>query len=308
MVKHFIELQNVSKTQLEEYFRLADKFYDASQGIAPRRDELQGKTICNLFFEDSTRTANSFYLAGTRIGASVLDFTGAGSSLSKGETLLDTARNIYAMGIDCFVIRHVCPGAPQMIADALNVPVVNAGDGSHEHPTQGLLDVYTIYRELGSVDKFKGLTVGVVGDILHSRVARSLCFALRTLGAKVVLVGPRTLVNDKFKVLGDEVSDSLDKVLADVDVLYFLRMQRERMRTGLIPSLKEYKFLYGMTEARMKMCSDDVKIMHPGPINRGVEIDPEVADGPNSLILKQVASGMASRMAVLYSLIGENRG
>jgi len=304
LTKHFLELQDISPDKLVSYFTLADEYYDASQG-KESRDDLSGKTVANLFFEDSTRTANSFYLAGRRIGASVLDFTGAGSSLSKGETLLDTARNIYAMGIDCFVVRHVSPGAPAMIADALDVPVINAGDGAHEHPTQGLLDVYTMYRELGAVEKFKGLTVAIVGDILHSRVARSLCFALKTLGSRVILVGPRTLVNKHFEAFGVEISYSLDKVLAEVDVLYFLRLQRERMSSGLVSSLKEYKFLYGMTQNRMALCKDDVKIMHPGPINRGVEIDPEVADGPNSLILKQVTCGMASRMAVLYSLIGE---
>jgi aspartate carbamoyltransferase catalytic subunit len=307
LVNHFLELRNITKDSLVNYFKLADDFYEASQGKT-QRNELEGKTIANLFFEDSTRTANSFYLAGRRIGASVLDFTGAGSSLSKGETLLDTARNIYAMGIDCFVVRHVCPGAPQMIAAALDVPVVNAGDGAHEHPTQGLLDVYTIYREIGDVEKFKKMTVAIVGDILHSRVCRSLCYALKTLGARVILVGPKTLLNENFRVLGGEISYSLDKVLAEVDVLYFLRLQKERMKSGFVPSLKEYKFLYGMTKERMNSCSKDVKIMHPGPINRGVEIDPEVADGPNSLILKQVASGMATRMGILYSLIGDKRG
>ncbi|MGE4157777.1 MAG: aspartate carbamoyltransferase catalytic subunit [Planctomycetota bacterium] len=304
MIPGLLELETITSKELEAIFHEADGFFEAAEGKVERKD-LAGRTIANLFFEDSTRTANSFYLAGRRLGATVLDFTGAGSSLSKGETLLDTAKNICAMGVDLFVVRHVSPGAPHMIAQALGKPVVNAGDGSHEHPTQGLLDAYTLYREVGSVKKLKELTVAIVGDILHSRVARSNIHALKALGCRVILVGPPALLPPHFAGLGCEIRHSLDEVLSEVDVLNFLRLQNERMQSGLVASLREYKYLYGMTAERLKKCRKNVFIMHPGPMNRGVEIDPEVADGPRSLIFKQVTCGMAVRMAVLTRLIGK---
>jgi aspartate carbamoyltransferase catalytic subunit len=300
---HLLELQGITKEEIEVFFLLADSYFPSIENNRTFED-LKGSTLANLFFESSTRTANSFYLAARKLGATVLDFTGAGSSLSKGETLIDTARNIMAMGVDLFVVRHVAPGAPHMIARELGVPVINAGDGAHEHPTQGLLDAYTLYREFASWKHFENLKVTIVGDLVHSRVARSDIYALKALGACVTCVGPPQLVPETFRTLGCEVSHDLDSVLPQSDVLMFLRLQKERMNNGEIASLREYKKLYGMTKARLKRCPSEILLMHPGPVNRGVELDPDVADAPQSLILKQVTSGLAIRMAVLKKLMG----
>ncbi|MCK5113449.1 MAG: aspartate carbamoyltransferase catalytic subunit, partial [Phycisphaerae bacterium] len=258
---------------------------------------LRGKVVALLFFEDSTRTRMSFELAASRMSADTLLLTSKGSSISKGETTLDTIKNIEAMGVDVFVIRHGESGAAQMVAKQVTGSVINAGDGSHEHPTQALLDIFTIRQRLG---RLAGLKVAIVGDIAHSRVARSNILGLRKLGAEVVVVGPPTLVPNKITAMGCSVSHSLDEVLGEVDAINMLRIQFERFGGGLFPSLAEYSKLFGMTSARLKRCKKDVLIMHPGPINRGVELTSEVADGPNSCILQQVTNGLAVRMAVLY--------
>jgi aspartate carbamoyltransferase catalytic subunit len=251
----------------------------------------------NLFFEDSTRTRNSFTLAANRLSADVIEFTQKSSSVNKGETLLDTAKNLEAMGIDIVVIRHSAGGAPKFLSRNINACVVNAGDGFCEHPTQGLLDTFTIRKIKGSLE---GLKIAIVGDIAHSRVARSDIYAMTKLGAEVILVGPPTLMPAKINQLPVQVSYSLDSVIGQVDVINMLRIQFERMGANPFPSIKEYSHYFGLTVERMKKAKKDILVMHPGPINRGVEIESEVADGANSVILQQVTNGLAVRMAVLF--------
>jgi len=262
---------------------------------------LRGKTVCNLFFENSTRTRTSFEIAAKRLSADVVNFNVATSSVAKGESLLDTARTIQAMGVDFIVMRHSCPGAPHLLSRRLNMSVINAGDGAHEHPTQGLLDVFTMREKKGRI---AGLKVAIVGDILHSRVARSNIWALSKLGAKVSLVGPATLVPREFKKLGCEICYDLQAGIRDADVINLLRIQLERQRKNLFPSIREYRLLYGLTRERLKWARPDALIMHPGPVNRGVEISQEVADGEHSVIAEQVTNGIAVRMAVLYLVSG----
>jgi aspartate carbamoyltransferase catalytic subunit len=253
--------------------------------------------VVNLFFEDSTRTRMSFTLAASRLSADVLEFAAKGSSVAKGETLRDTARNIEAMGVDTVVVRHSQSGAPHLLARCLDASVVNAGDGAHEHPTQALLDIFTIRQRLGRVE---GLKVAIVGDIAHSRVARSNILGLRKLGAEVVVVGPPTLAPSAIKPMGCEISHSLDEVIGEVDVINMLRIQFERFSSNLFPSVREYNMLYGLDAHRLARAKPDVLVMHPGPINRGLELTSAVADGPNSAILAQVTNGLAVRMAVLF--------
>ncbi len=300
-MKHLLGLEGMSAAGLNRIFDAAEKFVGVGVGDVPKRDELKGKVVVNLFYEPSTRTRMSFGLAARRLGADVLDFSPGGSSTSKGETFIDTAKNIEAMGIDMVVVRHSSPGAPHVLAKHLmpHVRVVNAGDGAHEHPTQALLDIFTIRKKLGRV---AGLTVGLVGDIAHSRVARSNIHALTTLGAKVIVCGPTTLVPQEVTQLGVEIADKLDDVLPRCDVLNLLRVQFERQRSGLFPSIREYRLLFGVDAERMKKAKADVLLLAPGPINRGVEISPDVADGRNSAILNQVTNGLAVRMAVLSEL------
>ena len=300
-MKHLLGLEGMSVAGLNRIFDAAETFVGVGVGDVPKRDELKGKVVVNLFYEPSTRTRMSFGLAARRLGADVLDFSPGGSSTSKGETFIDTAKNIEAMGIDMVVVRHSSPGAPHVLAKHLmpHVRVVNAGDGSHEHPTQALLDIFTIRKKLGRV---AGLTVGLVGDIAHSRVARSNIHALTTLGAKVFVCGPTTLVPPEVAQFGVEIADKLDDVLPRCDVLNLLRVQFERQRSGLFPSIREYRLLFGVDSERMKKAKVDVLLLAPGPINRGVEISPDVADGPNSAILDQVTNGLAVRMAVLSEL------
>jgi aspartate carbamoyltransferase catalytic subunit len=262
---------------------------------------LRGKTVCNLFFENSTRTRTSFEIAAKRLSADVVNFNVATSSVAKGESLLDTARTIQAMGVDFIVMRHSCPGAPHLLSRRLNMSVINAGDGAHEHPTQGLLDVFTMREKKGRI---AGLKVAIVGDILHSRVARSNIWALSKLGAKVSLVGPATLVPREFEKLGCEICYDLQAGIRDADVINLLRIQLERQRKNLFPSIREYRLLYGLTRERLKWARPDVLIMHPGPVNRGVEISQDVADGEHSVIAEQVTNGIAVRMAVLYLVSG----
>ncbi|MBX9623931.1 MAG: aspartate carbamoyltransferase catalytic subunit, partial [Gemmataceae bacterium] len=283
-MKHLLGLEGLAAADLSAILDDAGRFVGVGYGDAPKGDALRGKVVANLFYEPSTRTRLSFGLAARRLGADVVDFSPGGSSTAKGETFIDTAKNIEAMGVDAVVVRHSSPGAPHVLARHLlpHVRVVNAGDGPHEHPTQGLLDILTIRRRRGRVE---GLTVGLVGDIAHSRVARSNIHGLRTLGARVIVCGPPTLVPPDVARLGVEVAHDLDAVLPRCDVLNLLRIQFERQRTGLFPSVREYQLLFGMNGERMRRAKPDVLLLAPGPINRGVEVTPEVADGPNSAIL-----------------------
>lgn len=297
-MKHLLGLEGLSAAQLTKLLDAAERFAGVGVGDVPKGDALKGKVVVNLFYEPSTRTRMSFGLAARRLGADVLDFSPGGSSTAKGESFIDTAKNIEAMGIDAVVVRHSSPGAPHVLAKALkpHVRVVNAGDGAHEHPTQALLDILTIRTKLGRV---AGLTVGLVGDIAHSRVARSNIHGLVALGAKVIVCGPTTLVPQEVARLGVEIADKLDDVIPRCDVLNLLRVQFERQRSGLFPSIREYRLLFGVDAERMKRAKPNVLLLAPGPINRGVEIAPDVADGPNSAILDQVTNGLAVRMAVL---------
>jgi aspartate carbamoyltransferase catalytic subunit len=297
-MKHLLGLEGLSAAQLTKLLDAAERFAGVGVGDVPKGDALKGKVVVNLFYEPSTRTRMSFGLAARRLGADVLDFSPGGSSTAKGESFIDTAKNIEAMGIDAVVVRHSSPGAPHVLAKALkpHVRVVNAGDGAHEHPTQALLDILTIRKKLGRV---AGLTVGLVGDIAHSRVARSNIYGLVALGAKVIVCGPTTLVPPEVARLGVEIADKLDDVMPRCDVLNLLRVQFERQRSGLFPSIREYRLLFGVDADRMKRAKPNVLLLAPGPINRGVEISPDVADGPNSAILDQVTNGLAVRMAVL---------
>ncbi len=295
--KHLLGLRELSAAELLAILDTAKGFAEISTRSIRKVPTLRGRVVVNLFYESSTRTRLSFSLAAQRLSADVLDFQKDGSSTAKGETLVDTARNIEAMGVDVFVVRHGAPGAAAVLARHLQASVVNAGDGAHEHPTQALLDVYTIRERLGRIE---GVHVAIVGDIGHSRVARSNIWALTKLGAKVTVVGPPTLVPARFRDLGVDVCHDLDRVLPEVDVLNMLRIQRERQSHLNFPSIEEYSRLFGMTSRRLERAKPGVVVMHPGPLNRGVEISPEVADGPCSVILDQVAAGLAVRMAVLF--------
>jgi len=271
------------------------------KGVGQRRlkkvPSLRGKTLVNLFVEASTRTRTSFELAAVRLSADVVNITASGSSLSKGESLKDTAKNLEALAADLIVLRHSAAGAPRFLADRLRAGVINAGDGSHEHPTQGLLDVFTIRERLG---RLEGVKVGIVGDIRFSRVARSNVQALTKLGAEVTLVGPPTLVPREFGRLGVRITHSLDEVLGELDVVNLLRIQHERQKAGYFPGTGEYAALFGLNAVRAARLKPGALVMHPGPIHRGVELDGAVADGPQSVILDQVTNGLAVRMAVLY--------
>ena len=299
--RHLLGLEDYSGSDLKKILDTAERFAPCSQSPRVKQKLLEGKVVVNLFFESSTRTRTSFGLAAKRLGAETLDFSPSGSSTSKGETFIDTAKNIEAMGIDAVVVRHGSSGAPHLLSQHLSCPIINAGDGAHEHPTQGLLDIFTIRQKLGRVE---GLTVGLVGDIAHSRVARSNIYGLTKLGAKVIVCGPPTLMPATIRDLGVEVSHNLDEVLPRLDVINMLRIQFERQRHGLFPSIQEYARLFGMNGDRLKRAKPGLLILAPGPINRGVEITPDVADGPASAILQQVTNGLAVRMAVLFLLCG----
>jgi aspartate carbamoyltransferase catalytic subunit len=299
--RHLLGLEDLSAEEITLILDQAEAFKQAAAGGQRKFSLLTGKTCVNLFFENSTRTRNSFALAARRLGADTIDFSASTSSLSKGETFIDTAKNIEAMGIDLVVVRHRTPGAPHLLAQNLSCSVVNAGDGPHEHPTQGLLDIMTIRQRKGQL---AGLTVAMVGDIAHSRTARSNIWGLKKLGAQVIVCGPSTLVSPRWQELGVEYSYSLDDILPRVDVLNLLRIQFERQTTRPFPSVREYAHLYAMNRERLARAKPDVLILAPGPINRGVEVTPEVADGPHSAILEQVSNGVAVRMAVIWLLLG----
>ncbi len=295
--KHLIGLSDLSRQEIEFILDTAQGFEKFSTRSIKKAPTLRGKVLVNMFFEDSTRTRNSFTLAASRLSADVIEFSKKASAVSKGETLIDTARNLEAMGVDLVVIRHNAGGAPKLLSRSINACVINAGDGFHEHPTQALLDVYTIRQKCGSLE---GLKIGIVGDITHSRVARSDIYAMTKLGAEVTLIGPPTLMPGGVGNLPVKVSYNLDEVIEDLDVINMLRIQFERMGGNPFPSVREYSHYFGLTVDRMKRAKSDIIVMHPGPINRGLEIESEVADGPNSVILKQVANGLAVRMAVLF--------
>ena len=298
------DLTGLDELSAEEIIFLLDTAR-AFKGVGERSlkkvPALRGKTLVNFFVEPSTRTRTSFEVAAMRLSADVVNISATASSLQKGETLKDTALNLQALRADIIVLRHSSPGSSKFLAERLDSSIINAGDGAHEHPTQGLLDIFTIREKFG---KIEGLNIAIVGDILFSRVARSNIFGLLKLGAKVTLVGPSTLVPKRFEKLGVRVSHRIDDILAEADVVNLLRIQHERQRKEYFPGLGEYIALFGLTKARAEKLKPSCLIMHPGPINRGVEIDSEVADGKQSVILEQVTNGIAVRMAVLYACAG----
>lgn len=295
--KHLLSVEELSKEEIEHILTTAESFKEVSARDVKKVPALRGKTVANLFFESSTRTRTSFELAAKRLSADILNFSSSGSSTAKGESLRDTARNIEAMQIDTIVMRHSSSGAAEYLSSSVKAGVINAGDGIHEHPTQGLLDIFTIRERKKTLT---GLNVCLVGDILHSRVARSNIWGLKKLGAEVTVCGPPTLIPRGIESLGVHVSYDLDTVMPKMDVLNILRIQLERQSGAFFPSIREYAAEYGISNERMKKARKDVMVMHPGPINRGVELSGEVADGSQSVILDQVTNGVAVRMAVLF--------
>jgi aspartate carbamoyltransferase catalytic subunit len=295
--RHLLGLEELSADEIRFVLDTADSFKEVSTRSIKKVPALRGRVVVNAFFEDSTRTRTSFALAAQRLSADIIDFSEKTSSTSKGETLIDTARNIEAMGIDVMVVRHSAAGSAQVLARNLACHVVNAGDGAHEHPTQGLLDLYTIRERFGRVE---GLKVAIVGDIANSRVARSNLWGLTKLGAEVILVGPTTLLPRAFEQMGARVVHDFDSVIGEVDVVNMLRVQFERIKSSQFPSVREFTAMYGLTWDRFQKCKPGVFVMHPGPMNRGIEISSDIADGPQSGILQQVTNGLAVRMAVLY--------
>ena len=297
--RHLLGLEGMTKEEIKLILDTAVSFREILDRPIKKVPPLQGKTVVNLFFESSTRTRISFELAERRLSADVVSFSTAASSVSKGETLKDTARNIEAMKIDMVVIRHAAPGSAHFLSRVVDANVINAGDGGHEHPTQGLLDMYTLREKFGSLEN---LRVCIVGDITHSRVARSNIYGLTTMGAKVSVCGPETLIPREIERLGVKVYHHLEDVIPEVDVLNVLRIQLERQKSGLFPSLREYHRFFGVTKEKISRAPKPITIMHPGPINRDVELSADLADGEHSVILRQVTNGVAVRMAVLYLL------
>ncbi|MGE0880073.1 MAG: aspartate carbamoyltransferase catalytic subunit [Acidimicrobiia bacterium] len=308
MTEHLLSIADLDRREIVELLDLTDSFVEVSERAIPKVPALRGKTVVSLFYEDSTRTRLSFETAARRLSADVMNFSVSSSSVKKGESLRDTVETIEAMGIDAIVVRHGSAGVPIQISHWVDASVVNAGDGWHEHPTQALLDCYTIRTELGLAKQqpapFEGLRIAIVGDVKHSRVARSDVLAYAALGAKVTLVAPATLLPPSLTGWPVDVSPFLDDVIADVDVVYLLRMQLERQSEALVPSLREYTSVWGLTTERAKRLHANALVMHPGPMNRGVEIAADVADLPRSVITRQVKNGVAVRMAVLYRLLG----
>lgn len=299
--KHLLDIESLSADEITTVLDTARQFKAVGERAIKKVPALRGKTVVNLFVEPSTRTRISFELAAVRLSADVINFSAEASSLKKGETLKDTARNLEALNADVIIIRHSATGAPHFLSRVLNAHVVNAGDGAHEHPTQALLDTFTIRERKG---KIAGLNVTILGDILYSRVARSNIWALLKLGARVTLCGPSTLVPRVFEQMGCRVTYNVDEAVADADVINLLRIQHERQRKTMFPSIGEYTALFGLNHARFAKTKPDALIMHPGPINRGVEIASDLADCGRSVILEQVTNGLAVRMAVLYLING----
>ncbi len=302
-MNHLLSISDLTPADIDQMMRLTDAFAEVSRRAIPKVPALRGKNVVWLFYEDSTRTRLSFEQAAKRLSADTMTFTVGSSSVKKGESLRDTVLTIEAMGVDAVVVRHASAGVPWQMARWLEdrVSVINAGDGWHEHPTQALLDCYTIREERGSLD---GLRIGIVGDVKHSRVARSDVFAFTALGAEVTLIAPPTLLPPNLDGWPVRVSHDLDSVVGDLDVVYLLRMQRERMTEHLVPSMREYAARFGLDIRRAARLRDDALVMHPGPMNRGVEISAEVADLPRTVIIDQVRNGVAVRMGVLFLLLG----
>jgi aspartate carbamoyltransferase catalytic subunit len=299
--KDLLTMRDLDRDEIVQTLDAAESMKEISTREIKKVPTLRGKTVINLFYEPSTRTRTSFEIAGKWLSADVINIAASSSSAVKGETLLDTGRNLQAMRPDVVVIRHAAAGAAQLLAEALPASIVNAGDGAHEHPTQALLDLFTIRERKG---RLEGLRVAIVGDIAHSRVARSNIHGMRRMGMRVRVAGPATLLPRFVTDLGVEATCAVDEAIADVDVIMMLRVQRERLAGTAFPSLREYSRLFGLTPERLARARPDVLIMHPGPVNRGVELSAEVADGPYSIILDQVTNGVAVRMAVLYLLAG----
>ncbi len=299
--KHLLDIESLSADEIRLILDTARAFKTVGARAIKKVPALRGKTVINLFVEPSTRTRTSFELAAIRLSADVINFSTEASSFKKGETLKDTARNLEALNADIIIIRHSAAGAPHFLSRVLQASVINAGDGAHEHPTQALLDTFTILEKKGRI---AGLKVTILGDILYSRVARSDIWALLKLGAEVTLCGPPTLVPKTFEQMGCRVTHDLDDAIRDADIINLLRIQHERQRKATFPGLGEYTSLYGLNRARLAITKPDVVLMHPGPINRGVEIDSETADGERSVILEQVTNGLAVRMAVLFLING----
>jgi aspartate carbamoyltransferase catalytic subunit len=300
-LKHLLSIADLGgRAGIEEVLRVTDTFVEVSNRAIPRVPALRGKTVVNLFFEDSTRTRLSFETAAKRLTADTMTFTVGTSSVNKGESLRDTVETVSAMGVDAVVVRHGSAGVPWQVASWVDASVINAGDGGHEHPTQALLDAYTIRSRRGPLD---GQRIAIVGDVKHSRVARSDVLAFSQLGAEVVLTAPPTLLPPSLDGWPVTVASDLDELLATLDVVYLLRLQRERMTEALIPSLREYRHRWGLTAERVRRLKADALVMHPGPMNRGVEIDRDAADDPRSVITAQVTNGVAVRMAVLFLLL-----
>jgi len=299
--KDLLEIRTLDAAEIQTILDTAASMKEIASREIKKVPALRGKTVVNLFLEPSTRTRTSFEIAGKWLSADVINVSGSSSSVVKGETLIDTAKNLEAMSPDCVVIRHSASGAPHMLSRALRCSIINAGDGMHEHPTQALLDLLTIREKRGHLD---GLSVAIVGDIAHSRVARSNIAGMRKMGMSVTVAGPPTLIPTGVEELGVKVAYRLEDAIRDVDVIMMLRLQQERMTTNYVPSLREYSRLYGLSLDKLRGARADVLIMHPGPVNRGIEMAPEVADGPYSVILEQVSNGVAVRMALLYLLLG----
>jgi aspartate carbamoyltransferase catalytic subunit len=304
MIKHLLSITQLSREDVIRVLDTAESFREVGSRVIKKVPALRGRTVVNLFYENSTRTRISFELAAKRLSADVINFSTSGSSVAKGESLKDTALTLQAMGADAIVIRHSSSGAPHALSRWVSASVLNAGDGTHEHPTQALLDLFTIREHFPGFD---GLRVAIVGDVRHSRVARSLTFALVKMGSHVVLVGPPTLIPPQAPAWGAEVSYDLDEVLPKLDVCYLLRVQRERQRQQFFPSVREYSRRWGLTAARVRALPEHALVMHPGPMNRGVEIASDVADLPRAVITDQVSNGIAVRMSLLYLMLGGAR-
>ncbi|HVL81860.1 MAG TPA: aspartate carbamoyltransferase catalytic subunit [Actinomycetota bacterium] len=301
--RHLLSITDLERDELEDVLRNAEGFEEIGARPIKKVPTLRGRTVVNLFYENSTRTRVSFEIAAKRLSADVVNVAAAASSVAKGESLRDTARTLLAMGADAIVLRHPSAGAPDLLARSVDATVINAGDGAHEHPTQAALDLYTVRRRLGTLE---GLRVGIVGDIAHSRVARSVTLGFRRMGASVTVVGPPTMIPLGVSALGCDVSHDLDAVLPTLDVLYLLRLQRERHMEALIPSEREFVALYGVDSRRVEALPDHAVILHPGPMNRGVEISWDAAESGRTLIVDQVSAGVAVRMSLLYHLLGQS--
>ena len=299
--KHILGLEDLSAKDIDYILRAAESFKEISQRPIKKVPTLRGKTVINLFFEPSTRTRLSFEVAAKRLSADTFNVAASSSSTTKGETLVDTARNLEAMKPDIIIIRHSRSGSPRLLANHINASVLNAGDGVHEHPSQALLDMMTVKEKKGQLE---GLKVAIIGDIAHSRVAHSNIIGFSKMGARVAVSGPATLIPAGVAEMGGEVCGSVEEAVADADVVMALRIQKERQRDPLIPSLREYARFFGITPRILAGAKPDAMVMHPGPINRGVEMDPAIADGPQSVILEQVTNGVAVRMALLYLIMG----